>query len=101
MSETRIDKHKNYRRSLNEVKIDSQQEEAIKARQERTVTEALNTTSTLPLDEVLGKTDEHQDRLAIKIVTRRSLGFAAFIVAGLLLVAGIIIFAIFAFGGVN
>ncbi|NLB49898.1 MAG: hypothetical protein GX807_03775, partial [Erysipelotrichia bacterium] len=55
----------------------------------------------LPLDEVLGKTDEHQDRLASKIVTRRSLGFAAFIAAGLLLVAGIIIFAIFAFGGVN
>lgn len=101
MNETRIDKYKNYRRSLNEVKLNSKQEEVIKARQERTVTEALNTTSTLPLDEVLGKIDEHQDRLAEKIVTRRSLGIAAFIVAGVLLMAGIVIFAIFAFGGGN
>lgn len=101
MNETRIDKYKNYRRSLNEVKVNSKQEEVIKARHERTVTEAFNTTSTLPLDEVLGKIDENQDRLVGKIVTRRSLGIVAFVVAGLLLLAGIIIFAIYAFGGGN
>ncbi|NLZ15628.1 MAG: hypothetical protein GXY27_02985 [Erysipelotrichaceae bacterium] len=101
MNETRLEKFKNYRRSLNEVKANSQQEEVIQVRQQRTVTQTLNTTSTLPLDEVLGKIDEHQERLVGKRVTRRSLGIAAFIVTGILLVVGIVIFAIYAFGGGN
>lgn len=101
MNETRLEKFKNYRRSLSEVKVNTQQEEVIQARKQRTVTESFNTTSTLPLDEVLGKIDEQQERLVGKIVTKRSLGIVAFIVTGILLVVGIVIFAIYAFGGGN
>ncbi|HHT66818.1 MAG TPA: hypothetical protein GX010_01115 [Erysipelotrichaceae bacterium] len=99
MKETRLEKYKNYRQSLNEIKVNSQQEEVIKARNERTITEALNTTSTLPLDEVVGKIDETQKNTGEIIVTRRSIGIIVFVIVGILLLIGILIFAFIAFGG--
>lgn len=99
MKETRLEKYKNYRRSLNEVKVNSKQEEIIRARNERTVTDALNSTTTLPLDEVLGKIDENQENTIIKVMTKKNIGIAIFVIVGVLLIAGICIFAFFAFGG--
>ena len=99
MSETRLEKYKKYRESLNEVKTNSKSSEAVKNREYNVVTEKLNTTSTLPLDEVLGQINEEDDTVSNKIITRKRLQIFIVAMAGVLILAGIIIFAIIAFGG--
>lgn len=101
MNETRLEKYKNYRESLNEVKTNSKKYDAVELRKTRVVTDAINTTSTLPLEEVLGKIEEENEEAATKIITKKRIIIASFIVAGVLLTAGIIIFALFAFGGLS
>ena len=64
MSETRTEKYKKYRESLNEVKANSKTSEAIKMREYNVVTDKLNTTSTLPLDEVLGEINEEDETVS-------------------------------------
>ena len=78
MSETRLEKYKKYRQSINEFKSISNEPESIQYREKSVVNDKMNTTSTLPLEEVLGKVDEQQEEQPKP---------------------GIIIFAIFAFGG--
>ena len=99
MSETRLEKYKKYRESLNEVKTNSKSSEAVKNREYNVVTEKLNTTSTLPLDEVLGQINEEDDTVSNKLITRKRLQIFIVAMAGVLILAGIIIFAIIAFGG--
>ena len=50
MSETRLEKYRKYRESLNEVKANSKTDAASEMRKANVVTEKFNTTSTLPLD---------------------------------------------------
>ena len=99
MSETRLEKYKKYRESLNEVKANSKSSEAIKNREYNVVTDKLNTTSTLPLDEVLGQINEEDETVSNKLITRKRLQIFIVIMTGVLILAGIIIFAIIAFGG--
>ena len=99
MSETRLEKYKKYRESLNEVKTNSKSSEAVKNREYNVVIEKLNTTSTLPLDEVLGQINEEDDTVSNKLITRKRLQIFIVAMAGVLILAGIIIFAIIAFGG--
>ena len=54
---------------------------------------------TTPLEEVLGKIEEDNEEVATKFITKKRIIIASFIIAGVLLTAGIIIFALFAFGG--
>ena len=96
MSETRIEKYKKYRESLNEVKVNSKTSEAIKNREYNVVTDKLNTTSTLPLDEVLGEINEEDETVSRKLITRKRLQIAIVIAAALLLIAGIVVFGILA-----
>ena len=96
MSETRIEKYKKYRESLNEAKANSKTSEAIKMREYNVVTDKLNTTSTLPLDEVLGEINEEDETVSRKLITRKRLQIAIVIAAALLLIAGIVIFGILA-----
>lgn len=96
MSETRTEKYKKYRESLNEVKANSKTSDAIKMREYNVVTDKLNTTSTLPLDEVLGEINEEDDTVSRKLITRKRLQIAIVAAAAILLIAGIIIFAILA-----
>ena len=99
MSETRLEKYKKYRESLNEVKANSKSSAAIKNREYNVVTDKLNTTSTLPLDEVLGQINEEDETVSNKLITRKRLQIFIVIMTGVLILAGIIIFAIIAFGG--
>ena len=99
MNETRLEKYKNYRESLNEPKVTSKTYDAVELRKARMVTETINTTSTLPLEEVLGKIDEDNEDVSKKIITKKRLLIGIFIIAGALLTGGIVIFALFAFGG--
>ena len=55
MSETRLEKYKKYRQSINEFKSINNEPESIKERNSSIVSDKMNTTSTLPLEEVLGK----------------------------------------------
>ena len=96
MSETRTEKYKKYRESLNEVKANSKTSDAIKMREYNVVTDKLNTTSTLPLDEVLGEINEEDDTVSRKLITRKRLQIAIVAAAAILLIAGIVIFAILA-----
>ena len=96
MGETRVEKYKKYRESLNEVKANSKTSEAIKMREYNVVTDKLNTTSTLPLDEVLGEINEEDDTVSRKLITRKRLQIAIVAAAAILLIAGIVIFAILA-----
>ncbi len=96
MSETRIEKYKKYRESLNEVKANSKTSEAIKNREYNVVTDKLNTTSTLPLDEVLGEINEEDETVSRKLITKKRLQIAIIIAAALLLIAGIVVFGILA-----
>ena len=98
MSETRLEKYRKYRESLNEVKANSKSEEAVKMRDANVVTEKYNTTSTLPLDEVLGQIDQEDDDVLNKMSSRKKIQIAIAIAVGVLLVAGIVIFAIVAWG---
>ena len=96
MSETRTEKYKKYRESLNEVKANSKTSDTIKMREYNVVTDKLNTTSTLPLDEVLGEINEEDESVSKKIITKKRLQIAIIIAAAVLLIAGIVIFAILA-----
>ena len=96
MSETRTEKYKKYRESLNEVKANSKTSESIKMREYNVVTDKLNTTSTLPLDEVLGEINEEDETVSRKLITRKRLQIAIVIAAALLLIAGIVVFGILA-----
>ena len=99
MSETRVEKYKKYRESLNEVKANSKTSDAIKIREYNVVTDKINTTSTLPLDEVLGEISEEDESVSRKLLTRKRLQIAIVIAAAILLIAGIAVFAVVAFGG--
>ena len=101
MNETRLEKYKNYRESLNEVKANNKKDDTIEFRKTRLVTDKINTTSTLPLEEVLGKIEEDNEEIATQIITKKRIMIASFIVVGILLTIGITIFAIFAFGGLS
>ena len=96
MSETRLEKYRKYRESLNEVKANNKSEDALKMRDANIVTEKYNTTSTLPLEEVLGQIDQEDDDTSNKMSLRKKIQIAIFIAVGALLIAGIAIFAIFA-----
>ena len=96
MSETRVEKYKKYRESLNEVKANSKTSEAIKMREYNVVTDKLNTTSTLPLDEVLGEINEEGENVFHKLITRKRLQIAIVITAVILLIAGIVVWGILA-----
>ena len=99
MSETRLEKYKKYREALNEVKATANSSEGIKNRDYNVITDKRNTTSTLPLDEVLGQINEEDDTVSNKLITRKRLQIIIVAAIGMLLVAGIVIFAIIAFGG--
>ena len=101
MNETRLEKYKNYRESLNEVKANNKKYEAVELRKSRVVTDQINTTSTLPLEEVLGRIEEDNDEISAKFITKKKIMIAAFVLAGVILTAGITIFALFAFGGLH
>ena len=99
MSETRLEKYKKYRQSLNEFKSINNEPESVKERERSVVSDKMNTTSTLPLEEVLGKIDESPEEKPQRVMTRK-LGFIiTFSIIGLIITVGIIIFAIYAFGG--
>ena len=99
MAETRLEKYKKYRESLNEVKTNNKTSEGLKNRDYNVITEKRNTTSTLPLDEVLGQINEEDDTVSNKLITRKRLQILIVALAGVLLIAGIIVFAVIAFGG--
>ena len=99
MSETRLEKYRKYRESLNEVKANSKTDAANEMRKANVVTEKFNTTSTLPLDEVLGQIEEEDDTVSSKIITRKRIQIIIVIAAGVLLTAGLIVFGYFAFRG--
>ena len=99
MSETRFEKYKKYRESLNEVKANSKTPEGIENRDYNVVTDKLNTTSTLPLEEVLGQINDEDEVVTTRTISRKRLQILLISAIGVLLVAGIIIFAVIAFGG--
>ena len=99
MTETRLEKYKKYRESLNEVKATNKTNEGAKNRDFNVITDKRNTTSTLPLDEVLGQIDETEDVVSNRLITKKRLQILLVAGIGVLLVAGIIIFAVIAFGG--
>ena len=63
------------------------------------MTDTTNTTSTLPLDEVLGKIDEETEDTSIRVLTVKKIKIGILVGLGILVIAGIIIFAVVAFGG--
>ena len=96
MSETRLEKYRKYRESLNEVKASNKSEEARRLRDDSVVTEKLNTTSTLPLDEVLGEINKEDEEVSNQIVTKKRIQIFVLAAVGVLIVAGIIVFAVLA-----
>ena len=99
MSEKRLEKYKKYRQSLNEFKSINNEPESVKYRDNSIVSDKMNTTSTLPLEEVLGKVEETPEEEPKRIFTKKFFIIAAIALVGLALITGIIIFAIYAFGG--
>ena len=99
MSETRLEKYRKYRESLNEVKANSKTDAANEMRKANVVTEKFNTTSTLPLDEVIGQINEEDEAVSKKIMTRKRVQIIIVIAVGALLTAGMIVFGYFAFRG--
>jgi len=99
MSETRLEKYKKYRQSLNEFKSVNNEPDSVKYRDNNIVSDKMNTTSTLPLDEVLGKVEETPIEEPKRIFTKKFFVACTAIAVGLALIAGIIIFAVIAFGG--
>ena len=99
MSETRLEKYRKYRESLNEVKANSKTDVAEEMRKANVVTEKFNTTSTLPLDEVIGQIDEENETVSNKIITRKRVQIIIVIAAGVVLLAVLGVFAYFAFRG--
>ena len=101
MNETRLEKYKKYRESLNEVKTNVKTDEVSEARRARLVTDTTNTTTTLPLEEVVGKIDEVTRDTSDLILTKKKIKITVLIIIGILLALGIAIFAVIAFGGRN
>ena len=99
MSETRLEKYKKYRQSLNEFKSINNEPDSVKYRDSSIVSDKMNTTSTLPLEEVLGKVEETPEEEPKRIWTKKFAIALSTILVGLALIVGIIIFAIYAFGG--
>lgn len=100
MSETRLEKYKKYRQSINEFKSINNEPESIKERNNSIVSDKMNTTSTLPLEEVLGKIDNQEVEAAPKrLITKKYITIGCICLLGMLLIVGIIIFAVYAFGG--
>ena len=99
MSETRLEKYKKYRQSLNEFKSINNEPESVKQRETSVVSDKMNTTSTLPLEEVLGKIDETPEEKPQRVITRKLGVIITFSIIGFVITAGIIVFAIYAFGG--
>ena len=99
MSETRLEKYRKYRESLNEVKDNSKTDAASEMRKANVVTEKFNTTSTLPLDEVIGQINEENETVSNKIITRKRIQIIIVIAVGVLLIAGMAVFGYFAFRG--
>ena len=99
MSETRLEKYRKYRESLNEVKANSKNDIADEMRKANVVTEKFNTTSTLPLDEVIGQINEENETVSNKIITRKRVQIIIIASIGVLLVAGMVVFGYFAFRG--
>ena len=99
MSETRLEKYRKYRESLNEVKANSKNDIADEMRKANVVTEKFNTTSTLPLDEVIGQINEENETVSNKIITRKRVQILIIAAIGVLLVEGMVVFGYFAFRG--
>ncbi len=99
MSETRLEKYRKYRESLNEAKANSKNDIADEMRKANVVTEKFNTTSTLPLDEVIGQINEENETVSNKIITRKRVQIIIIVAIGVLLVAGMVVFGYFAFRG--
>ena len=99
MSETRLEKYKKYRQSINEFKSVSNEPESIRQREQSVVNDKMNTTSTLPLEEVLGQIDDQHDSAPRRVITRKMVTIGVVCLVGLALIAGIVIFAVLAFGG--
>ena len=101
MSETRLEKYKKYRQSLNEFKSINNEPDSVKYRDNSIVSDKMNTTSTLPLEEVLGKIDDREEIVSTRILNAKRIKIALLIIVGILIIAGAIIFAMIAFGGNN
>lgn len=101
MAETRLEKYKKYRESLNEVKENSKDKDVQEASRSRVVSDNFNTTSTLPIDEVLGEIDDDSEDTTVKILTIKKIKIGLFVISGILILAALCIFAIIAFGGKN
>ena len=99
MSETRLEKYKKYRQSLNEFKSINNEPDSVKYRDNSIVSDKMNTTSTLPLEEVLGKVEEIPNEEPKRVWTKKFFIALSVVLVGLVLIAGITIFAIYAFGG--
>ena len=99
MSETRLEKYRKYRESLNEVKVNSKTDVANEMRKANVVTEKFNTTSTLPLDEVIGKIDEQEESVSNKLITRKRVQIIVVVAVGVLLIAALSIIGYFVFKG--
>ena len=99
MSETRLEKYKKYRQSIQEFKAINNEPEDLKDRETKIVSDKMNTTSTLPMEEVLGKIEESKESDTHRVMTRKTVTIIVLSFVGLLLVAGITVFAIWAFGG--
>ena len=99
MGETRLEKYKKYRQSLQEFKAVSNEPDSLKERESKIVSDKMNTTSTLPLEEVLGKIEESKDDSPRRVITRQTVTIAILCFVGLLLVAGLTVLGIYAFGG--
>ena len=95
MKETRVNKYKDYRESL--IKDGSVSFET----PEKEKKEPINTftTSTLPMDEVLKTLDNGNDEVVFSKKQHRKhiLKISLYVGAAVVLIAGLIIFAIFAF----
>ena len=100
MSETRTEKYKKYRESLNEIKANNKSSDAIKMRDYNVVTDKLNTTSTLPLDEVLGQIeDEEKETVSSKMMTKKKIQIIIMVAAGVILTAVLVVIGIIVFRG--
>ena len=100
MSETRLEKYRKYRESLNEVKANSKTDAANEMRKANVVTEKFNTTSTLPLDEVLGQIeDEEKETVSNKMMTKKKIQIIIMIAAGVVLTAVLVVIGIIVFRG--
>lgn len=98
MEETRVAKYKKYRQSLS--KDGSPVLETPKSSKKKDASEkAMDTTSTLPIDVVINSLDEDKKQVAFlrKRKWRRILLISACVLGGLLLIAGIIVFACLVF----